>query len=129
MQLLKLVYIAHGWSLGLIGRPLISDRIEAWQYGPVIPELYRTIRRFKSSPVIGPIAGTEKCLTGSEKNLIRQTYDIYGRLSGPSLSRLTHQKGSPWDNTYIKGSFGLPISNDLIEDHYGEMAARTDLRK
>ena len=33
MQLLKLVYIAHGWRLGLYGKPLIRDEIQAWQYG------------------------------------------------------------------------------------------------
>ena len=38
MQLLKLVFIAHGWCLGLLGRHLIKDSIEAWQYGPVIPK-------------------------------------------------------------------------------------------
>jgi uncharacterized phage-associated protein len=32
LQLMKLVYIAHGWMLGTYGRPLIKDRIEAWKY-------------------------------------------------------------------------------------------------
>jgi uncharacterized phage-associated protein len=44
MQLLKLVYIAHGWSLAILGRDLFPDRIEAWKYGPVIPDLYRATR-------------------------------------------------------------------------------------
>ena len=34
-QLMKLAYIAHGWMLALYQRPLITDRIEAWKYGPV----------------------------------------------------------------------------------------------
>ena len=29
MQIMKLVYIAHGWSLGLRQKPLIRERIEA----------------------------------------------------------------------------------------------------
>lgn len=32
MQVLKLVYLAHGWSLAWFGRPLIRDDVEAWDY-------------------------------------------------------------------------------------------------
>ncbi|AVW92216.1 Panacea domain-containing protein [Celeribacter baekdonensis] len=39
MSLLKLTYIAHGWHLEMQEVPLFSNRIEAWQYGPVIPEV------------------------------------------------------------------------------------------
>jgi len=34
MQLIKLVYIAHGWTLGLYDQPLIGEQVEAWTYGP-----------------------------------------------------------------------------------------------
>jgi len=40
MKIIKLVYIAHGWMLGINGLPLMKDPIEAWRYGPVIRELY-----------------------------------------------------------------------------------------
>ena len=46
MKLQKLVYISHGWNLAIHGKPLISDPIQAWQYGPVIPVLYH---EFKNS--------------------------------------------------------------------------------
>ena len=35
MQLLKLIYIANGWSWALLGKQLVRDPVEAWQYGPV----------------------------------------------------------------------------------------------
>ena len=50
MQLLKLVYIAHGWMLGLYDLPLISDEV-AWLYGPVIPNLYKEIKSYGGGPV------------------------------------------------------------------------------
>lgn len=125
MQLLKLVYIAHGWALGLYSRPLIRDEIQAWQYGPVIPDLYQKIRRFRSNPVEGEIddSGAD-ALSSKENNLIEQVYDIYGRWSGPALSRLTHAKGTPWDKTYEPGAFGVVIPDDIIEDHYANLAAQ-----
>jgi uncharacterized phage-associated protein len=124
MQLLKLVYMAHGWMLGLVGRPLIKEEVEAWQYGPVIPELYNAIRRYKSQPVSEPIEGVDGYLDAEEMHIIDQVYEIYGHRSGPALSRLTHQPDSPWAKVYRKGSFGQEISNDLIEDHYAMLAKR-----
>jgi len=35
MQLQKLIYIAHGWSLAATGEPLTGDRPEAWDLGPI----------------------------------------------------------------------------------------------
>jgi uncharacterized phage-associated protein len=118
MQLLKLVYLAHGWHLGLYGEPLIWDRVEAWQYGPVIPELYRAMRAYGSQQVTQSLSSPNEPLDEFAANLISQVYDNYGELSGPALSRLTHVPGSPWAETYVAGSFGIEIPNDLIEDYY-----------
>lgn len=122
MQLLKLVYIAHGWMLGLYGRPLIGDDVEAWQYGPVIPRLYKAVRKFKSHPVQGPLQNDQGSLDAREESIISQVYEIYGKKTGPALSRLTHQKDSPWDKVYGLGNYGMVIPNDLIEDHYARIA-------
>lgn len=126
MQILKLVYIAHGWMLGLYGRALINDEVQAWQYGPVIPRLYNVMRRFRSSPVEGPIpVSVPETLTPNEDALVEQVFSKYGHLSGPALSRITHMENSPWSQTYISGEFGTPIPNDLIQDHYQRLSAET----
>ncbi len=124
MQILKLVYMAHGWMLGLMGRPLIREEVEAWQYGPVIPELYRAMRHHKSQPVKQLIGGAEGALDADETHIVDQVYQIYGQRTGPALSRLTHQADSPWAKVYRPGSFGLEIPNDIIEDHYAMLAKR-----
>ncbi|KAA6205853.1 MAG: DUF4065 domain-containing protein [Candidatus Tokpelaia sp.] len=125
MQLLKLVYLAHGWMLGLYGRPLIKDGIQAWQYGPVIPTLYDKIKHFRSNPVEGRLSNENFALDESEKSIVKQVYDIYGSLTGPQLSRLTHAPGTPWSNTYCPGIFGSVISNDLIADYFKRKADNT----
>ena len=48
MQIQKMVYIAHGYMLGAYGRPLISENVEAWKWGPVIPSLYRRFKKYGS---------------------------------------------------------------------------------
>jgi uncharacterized phage-associated protein len=123
MQLLKLVYIAHGWSLGLYGAPLIADEIQAWEYGPVIPRLYNAIKDYRDQPVGRQIPTSDgEPMTDAERKLVRQVFELYGDKSGPALSRLTHAAGSPWALTYEPGSFGLRITNDVIEDHYQRLA-------
>lgn len=123
MQLLKLVYIAHGWMLGLYGSALIQDDVQAWQYGPVIPKLYNAVRKYGSSPITEELLVLgDRGFNESEESIIQQVYDAYGDKSGPALSRLTHAAGTPWKLTYEPGEFGTPIPQDLIEDHYKRLA-------
>lgn len=130
MQLLKLVYIAHGWMLALYHRPLVDDDIEAWQYGPVIRNLYNEIRVAKGKRVFpdslnDAIARLDSpgSLDKYETDLIQQVFNRYGEFSGNALSRLTHSKGSPWDQVYDAEHWGARISDDRIESHYSKLAA------
>ena len=33
----KLLYYCHGWHLAFTGNPMFSERVEAWELGPVVP--------------------------------------------------------------------------------------------
>ena len=124
MQLLKLVYIAHGWMLGLYGRPLIRDEVQAWQYGPVIPRLYNAMRGYRANAVSSSLnAPLDDVLDEEEADIVRQVYELYGDKSALALSRLTHASGTPWEMTYVSGEFGTPIPTDFIADHYRQLAA------
>lgn len=124
MQLLKLVYIAHGWMLGLYGRPLIQDEVQAWQYGPVIPTLYNALKHYRGSAVNAPIPDHRPMeLTPQQDSIVRQVFDIYGGYTGPSLSNITHRPGTPWSKIYRPGSFGLAIPQQIIQNHYRDLAA------
>jgi uncharacterized phage-associated protein len=124
MQVLKLVYIAHGWQLGLHGRPLVCEPIEAWQYGPVIPSLYHKYKRYGSNFIQEFPSESPTCFDSEEQNIIRQVWQGYGRRSGISLSSLTHEPGTPWAITVQQSVLGAVISNDLIEDHYRRLGAQ-----
>ena len=125
LQLMKLVYIAHGWMLGLYQRPLIKNRIEAWKYGPVIPDLYSLTKKFGSGAVTGELrpwfSSQASELDLQEKHLVGEVYGVYGDLSGLQLSALTHRTGTPWQITYRPESWAVPISNDLIAEHYHQL--------
>jgi uncharacterized phage-associated protein len=122
MQVLKLVYIAHGWMLGLNGRPLIEQPVEAWQYGPVVRDVYNGVRSYGRAPVQAPIWAPQEALDYFEDDMVQQVFKIYGNMDGISLSNITHMPETPWAQTYRHGEFGTVISNDLIGAHYQRLS-------
>jgi len=123
MQVLKLVYIAHGYNLGFHKTPLIKNRIEAWKYGPVIPDLYQAIKHRRDQPVeLLPVNGLVP-MDEDDKAFVSAVYKAYRDYDGIELSALTHQDGTPWDLVYDKRFANEVISNDIIENHYKGLIA------
>ena len=124
MQLLKLVYLSHGWMLALYNKQLIEEDVEAWTYGPVIRDLYHDLKIYRSQPVINRLASKGQQLGGQELHLIDQVYQIYGKRSGPQLSALTHMPNTPWDITRKSYGAGAIIPQKLIKKHFVELSKR-----
>ena len=122
MQLVKLVYIAHGFALAILNRDLFKDRIEAWKYGPVIPELYHATKQYGRNPIpASKIKDEEPSVVDKEtRALLEDVFAKYGHLSAFALSNLTHRPGSPWDLVYRDGYMNIEIPDDIIRQHYRE---------
>ena len=119
LQLMKLVYIAHGWSLAIRNVDLFSNRIEAWKYGPVVPDLYQATKSYGRAPI--PLARIDASTSAIDENtasFLRDVFKKYGHLSGFALSELTHKPGTPWEQIYEDDAYGLEIPDALIKDHY-----------
>ena len=125
MQINKLVYISHGWMLGLYNRSLITDDIEAWQFGPIIPKLYEALREYGGRHIDGVIDVEPSTIDPQVDDLLQQIFDIYGDLSGPTLSRITSNDNTPYDITCKMGGLGQVISTDIICDHYQHLSRQT----
>ena len=95
---MKLVYFCHGWMWAIHDRPLIIERVEAWRHGPVIPELYHYLKRYRWRPITEALAGSDnpEPFDKDELGIIDQVLGVYGKFSGTYLSALTHVVGSPW---------------------------------
>ena len=119
MQLNKLVYFAHGWMLGLCGEPLIDENVEAWNYGPVIRPIYRKYQRYGKNP-IAEFEEIQQDLHKQASSIIKETYEIYGAMSGLELADLTHEYESPWFITVMSSE--SIITNDIIESYFKELS-------
>ncbi|MDO5101475.1 MAG: DUF4065 domain-containing protein [Lautropia sp.] len=125
MQVVKLTYIAHGWSLGLRNKDLFKNQIQAWQYGPVIPDLYHTTKSYGRNPIPLTAIGDpdEVGVTPEDRAFLESVFRKYGHLDGIDLSYLTHKAGTPWSQVYRPGVFGIEIPDELIESHYKDLAS------
>ena len=105
LQVLKLTYIAHGYALAILDKPLVRDRVEAWKHGPVIPAIYRSFQKWGSG-VIGRTRYAPDPFTGAEEDLLNGVFEHYGKYCGYYLSQITHSDGdleTPWKQCYRPG--------------------------
>lgn len=118
MQLMKLVYIAYGWFLAMRGEKLFYDRIEAWKYGPVIPELYRATKHFGRAEIPFYLISNAPVSDKLNESFLESVVENYGNYSGIALSNLTHMAGTPWQQVYKPNVLHIEIPDTLIRDHY-----------
>lgn len=118
MQLMKLVYISYGWYLAMHGSKLFNDRIEAWKYGPVIPNLYQATKRFGRDPIPTHLIADGPISNPAMEAFYSSIVENYGRYSGIALSNLTHRDGTPWQRVFRPNVMGIEITDDLIREHY-----------
>lgn len=115
LQLQKLTYVCHGLSLAHLGRPLITDDVFAWQYGPVVPSVYFRFKSFGASTISECM--DDVVLDSESEIIVKDVVVKLGDLSGPQLVELTHREGSPWSKVW-DGSSNKIIPDYVIQDHY-----------
>jgi len=115
LKLQKLVYYAQGFSLAIFGKPLFDDVIEAWLYGPVVPNLYQKYKKYKYEALPIPKDVDFDKYDEQTRELLDEVYTVYGQYSAWVLSDFTH-KESPYINARKRADKG---NGDVIT--HGEL--------
>ena len=98
LKLQKLLYYAQGFHLASFGAPLFGEQIEAWEHGPVVPELYRSLKQHGAEPIpVDPDFNPEE-LDLDVRLLLEDIYSVYGQFSASKLRNMTHGE-PPWKQT------------------------------
>lgn len=113
LKLQKLVYYAQGFHLALYDEPLFPERIEAWQHGPVVPDLYHALKQFGADPVRLDWEVDPDRYTPEVTGLMDEVYSVYGQFSAAQLRNITHQE-PPW----VQTPNGEVISHELMKDYF-----------
>ena len=109
MKLQKLLYYVCVKYVKETGEMPISERFEVWQYGPVLPSVYETFRKFGSNPITKyskDASGYSYLVSESKNPILKETIDIiwgkYKRKTGIELSKMTHQPNSGWYRAFME---------------------------
>lgn len=122
LELQKLLYIGHMFHLGHRGKPLILGQFEAWDYGPVQPELYHRVKVFGSSHVGDVFRSARDLEDGTESRLLDEVIDKLSHKTSGWLVASTHWVEGAWAKHYVPGARGIIIPDEDILQEYQDRA-------
>lgn len=131
----KIVYFLHANYLAQFDKPLVTAKIEAWEYGPVFRELYREFKGFCDKPIRGrafridPRTGSRELCTyefpAADSAFLTSICEDYLTMSLKKLLDMSHVRGGPWDRVWNHSTLARPsmeISDALIKAWHKEAA-------
>lgn len=113
LRLQKLLYFIQCAFFGVFGKPCFGDEMEAWDYGPVVPKVYRKYKIYGS--VMIPPSDEQDLFRETETNLINKMLDACAEKRTSDLVEITHAQ-SPWKDAYVPGMNNL-ICKDAIRKY------------
>ena len=140
LQVIKLTYIAHGYSLAINGKQLVDEAIEAWRYGPVVPSVYYRAKKYGGGQIThllysgasiddaGNAKFFEEHIPSQDRAVLDAVLDEYGEFTGSELIGMTHGPDSPWTQYYRPRIARQKIPDSAIKAHYLEVIADVRIR-
>lgn len=116
LKLQKLLYYMQGYFIAIFKDKLFEDEIEAWQYGPVVREIYNHFKENGASSITLEDDAVIAELSRDEEHLFNEVLQEYGQYSAIKLMNMTHDE-SPWIKTFNDDPQGI-ISADLLYEYF-----------
>ena len=124
----KLNYIANGYWLAFSHNRLIKENFEAWNLGPVIPDLYHKLKKYGNGHIdyLYPSEEDEKEVTIKKVNedkvidFLNFIFESFKDYTPGELIELTHRENGAWYTAFQKGA-NIVIDDDLIKKEFKEL--------
>lgn len=122
LRLQKVLYFTHMFYSGKEGKPLIDEKFQAWEYGPVLPSLYHHVKMYGKEPIGASVFFFQKILDANSKEYeyIKDMYDAMDGIKAGEMINISHWKLGAWYKAYEIGRRDRTISQDAIEKEYHE---------
>lgn len=95
LQLQKFLYYIQGANLVLNDEPIFDNDIIAWQYGPVVPDVYYSYSNYYSKKITGVFPRRVDNFNENEIAVIEKVVDILINIDIWDIVNETH-KQEPW---------------------------------
>ena len=131
LALQKLMYFCHAWMLVRYKVPLVRHSFEAWEFGPVLPYVYRDFKEHGNDKITtraqslnlsnGEREIAKLDLAADKSKSLDSLISFYAQLSAFDLVRMSHVPGGPWDQVWRHSRAanpGMRITNQIIEEFY-----------
>lgn len=114
LRLQKLLYFVEAYFFLSTGEPCFVDRMEAWDFGPVVPEVYHKYKRFGSMIIQETDDSLAQEIELSDQEKIDEMLDACADKSTRELVEITHQQ-EPWKSAY-RNKFSNEITQESIRN-------------
>ena len=101
LKLQKLLYYAQGMHLAMHEKPLFNDRIQAWEHGPVVPNVYHEYKTHGAAAIPKPV-GVCSSLNPETQKFLDEVWNVFGQFSAWKLRNMTHVE-KPWNEVDAGG--------------------------
>lgn len=125
LQLQKLIYMAQMVYMGQNdGARLVDATFQAWDYGPVIPELYSKVRMFGSGPIKDVFWHARPFkVEDPRKRTLDEVCDALLPRKPGELVDITHWPKGAWATHYVPGIKAIEIPDADIRAEYNRRIA------
>lgn len=106
LKIQKLLYYAQGFSLALNRRPLFDEKIIRWELGPVVLEVYESLKKYGSDAIPKPEDFDISKFETDDLALLNEVFEVYGQFSAAALVDMTHAE-PPWKSTKTRKEIDL----------------------
>jgi uncharacterized phage-associated protein len=126
LGLQKILYLSQMLFMGENnGARLVNADFEAWDYGPVVPEVYRRVRMFGAGPIQDIYFAEPRINDGLREAHLHNVCTFLTNKRPGELVSITHWKDGAWAKNYRPGVTGIVIPDRDILDEYRRRSERS----
>lgn len=118
LKLQKVLYFIQAQFLVNQNRPCFKERIEAWSFGPVVPQVYYEYKFFGSADINYLTNKVQETTSSEDEKLIKSIVDECSDYSASQLVRITHNQ-APWKDAFVLYQNNV-ISSESIKKYFSE---------
>ena len=112
LKLQKFLYFVQAEFLVSKGSPCFPETIHAWNFGPVVPIVYRRYKIYGSSQIPVTRSSIEGNIAYNDKLVINAIIDVCSKFTASQLVDITHNQ-TPWMEAYSFGRDCVITKNSI----------------